>query len=127
MASEMQLVGGVSETIAQALFLKNGFSVATTVVPEPYDLIVYGKDSQGISHPFTVQVKTIFTRRDRDNYLVVKGAGSDGRPYSKKDVDYILGVHQETSTGYLIENNEQTEYWTKNLETAEEKWTKYEL
>lgn len=127
MASESQLIGGVSETIAQALFLKNGFSVATTVVPEPYDLIVYGKDLNGVSQPFTVQVKTIFTRRDRDNYLVVKGAGSDGKPYSKKDVDYILGVHQETSTGYLIENNEQTEYWTKNLETAGERWTKFML
>lgn len=127
MANDAQLVGGTSEAIAQAMFLKNGFIVATTVIPEPYDLIVFGKDDVSVSKPFTVQVKTIKIRSDRDGSLVVKGTGSDGKPYSKKDVDYIFGVHLPTVTGFLIPNNCQTEYWSKDLETARKRWTEYIL
>lgn len=127
MANEAQLIGGTSEAIAQAMFLKNGFSVATTVIPEAYDLIVFGKDNEMLSKPFTVQVKTVKIRSDRDGSLVVRGSGSDGKPYSKKEVDYIFGVHLPSVTGYLIPNNEQTEYWSKDMEVAEKKWTKYTL
>ena len=79
MANEAQLIGGTSEAIAQAMFLKNGFSVATTVIPEAYDLIVFGKDNEMLSKPFTVQVKTVKIRSDRDGSLVVRGSGSDGK------------------------------------------------
>src|SRR5699024_11622315 len=55
--------------------------------------------------------------------LVVKGASRDGLPYSIDDVDYILGVHIPTHTAFLIPNNSQTEYWSKDWETARKKWT----
>lgn len=127
MAHESTLTGGVSETIAQAIFLQNGFSVFTAVVPEVYDLIVVGKDTDGNNVSFTVQVKTIKIRTDREGQIVVKGSNAFGKPYAKADVDYIFGINLETNTGYLIPNNEQVEYWAKDFETARSKWTEYKL
>lgn len=127
MAHESTLVGGISESIATAMFLANGFSVFHAVVPEVYDLVIYGKDTEGNNVSFTVQVKTIKIRTDREGQLVVKGANSNGEPYSKKDVDYIFGVHLPSKTGYLIPNNEQSEYWAKDFETAAIKWTEFTL
>lgn len=127
MAHKSTLTGGVSESIAAAMFLANGFSVATALVPELYDMIVTGKDEAGDDVRFTVQVKTIKVRSDREGQLVVRGANASGIPYSEKDVDYILGVHLPTSTGFLIRNSEQSEYWAANMETARKKWTELRL
>lgn len=127
MAHESTLTGGKSELIAAAMFLSNGFSVFNAVVPEVYDLIVVGKDDEGENVVFTVQVKTVKIRSDREGQVVIKGCNSDGKPYSKKDVDYIFGVHLASNTGYLIPNNEQSEYWAKDFETARTKWTEYTL
>lgn len=127
MAHESTLTGGISESLATAMFLSNGFSVFNAVVPEVYDLIVVGKDDEGHNVSFTVQVKTVKIRSDREGQVVIKGANSNGEPYSKKDVDYIFGVHLASNTGYLIPNNEQSEYWAKDFETARTKWTEYML
>ena len=123
MAHESTRRGGVSEALAHAMFLANGFSVFTSVVPESAALIVVGKGEDGRDRTFTVQVKTLKIRRDREGQLVVKGASRDGLPYSIDDVDYILGVHIPTHTAFLIPNNSQTEYWSKDWETARKKWT----
>ena len=65
MAHSSTLTGGVSESIAQAMFLRHGFSVYNTVVPEPYDLVVGGKDADGNNEMFTVQITTLKIRHDR--------------------------------------------------------------
>ncbi|MCU7556585.1 group I intron-associated PD-(D/E)XK endonuclease [Macrococcus capreoli] len=127
MAHESTLTGGVSEHLATAMLLSNGFSVFHAAVPEVYDLIVVGKDDDGDNVVFTVQVKTVKIRSDREGQVVIKGANSNGVPYSRKDVDYIFGVHLDSNTGYLIPNNEQSEYWAMDFETARTKWTEYSL
>src|SRR5699024_12066493 len=126
-AHESTRRGGVSEALAHAMFLANGFSVFTSVVPESADLIVVGKGEDGKNRTFTVQVKTLKIRRDREGHLVVKGASSDGLAYSIDEVDYILGVHFPTHTAFLIQNNCQTDYCLKNWDTATKKWTKFKL
>lgn len=127
MAHESTNIGGAAESIAKAIFLMNGFSVAEMVVPEPYDLIVGGKDEEGNAVRFTVQVKTLKIRNDRAGELVVRGAAKDGTPYSAKEVDYLFGVDLRNNVGYLIRNNEQSEYWSKDFETARTKWTELRL
>ena len=127
MAHESTNIGGAAESIAKAIFLMNGFSVAEMVVPEPYDLIVGGKDEEGNAVRFTVQVKTLKIRNDRAGELVVRGAAKDGTPYSAKEVDYLFGVDLRHNVGYLIRNNEQSEYWSKDFETARNKWTELRL
>lgn len=127
MAHESTNIGGAAESIAKAIFLMNGFSVAEMVVPEPYDLIVGGKDEEGNAVRFTVQVKTLKIRNDRAGEMVVRGAAKDGTPYSAKEVDYLFGVDLRHNVGYLIRNNEQSEYWSKDFETARTKWTELRL
>lgn len=127
MAHKSTLIGGVSESIAEALFLKNGFSVFKPIVPEAYDLIVSTQDEFKKATTHTVQVKTMSQRHDREGQLVVYGANSNKIPYKKDVVDYILGIHLPTSTGYLIENNEQLEYWSQNFDIARAKWTELKL
>ena len=127
MAHESTNIGGAAESVAKAIFLMNGFSVAEMVVPEPYDLIVGGKDGNGDAVRFTVQVKTLKVRNDREGQLVVRGASQDGTPYSKQEVDYLFGVDLRNNVGYLIRNSEQSEYWSKDLETARNKWTELRL
>ena len=127
MAHESTNIGGAAESIAKAIFLMNGFSVAEMVVPEPYDLIVGGKDEEGNAVRFTVQVKTLKIRNDRAGELVVRGAAKDGTPYDPKEVDYLFGVDLRHNVGYLIRNNSQSEYWSKDFETARTKWTELRL
>ena len=127
MAHESSRRGGASEALASAMFLMNGFSVFQSQVPEAADLIVVGKDEEGDDKKFTVQVKTVKIRNDREGQLVIKGSSRDGVPYSSKDVDYIFGVHLPSSTGFLIKNNEQTEYWSQDFEVARRKWTEFTL
>lgn len=127
MAHESTNIGGASEAIAHAIFLMNGFEVATAIVPENYDLIVSGKNADGSSTRFTVQVKTLKIRNDRNGELVVRGAAKDGIPYSKDDVDYLFGVDLRHNVGYLIPNTEKSEHWSKDLETARTKWTELRL
>lgn len=127
MAHESTNIGGAAESVAKAIFLMNGFSVAEMVVPEPYDLIVGGKDDNGDAIRFTVQVKTLKVRNDREGQLVVRGASQDGTPYSKQEVDYLFGVDLKNNVGYLIRNNEQSEYWSKDVDTARVRWTELRL
>lgn len=127
MAHESTNIGGAAESVAKAIFLMNGFSVAEMVVPEPYDLIVGGRDDNGDAIRFTVQVKTLKVRNDREGQLVVRGASQDGTPYSKQEVDYLFGVDLKNNVGYLIRNNEQSEYWSKDVDTARVRWTELRL
>lgn len=127
MAHISTLTGGVSESLASAIFLSEGYSVFTSLVPESFDLIIIDKDEEGKNVCKTVQIKTMKIRRDRNNELVVKGANNAGIPYSKDDVDYLLGVNLETGKAYLIPNAEQTEYWSKDEDTARKKWRELTL
>src|SRR5699024_3426607 len=76
------------------LLMSKGFSVFTALAPETYDLICVGTDENGDKEIFKVQVKTVKIRNDREGQLVIRGANKSGVPYSKQDVDYILGVHE---------------------------------
>lgn len=125
MAHVSSLTGSISESVASALLMENGFSVFTSLVPEAYDLIAVGTNEDGTKETFRVQVKTIKIRRDREGQIVVRGANQKGVPYSKQDVDYIFGIHG--TRGYLIPNNEQIEYWSSSFEAAAKKWTEFEL
>ncbi|RPF54773.1 group I intron-associated PD-(D/E)XK endonuclease [Abyssicoccus albus] len=121
MASYQTSKGTTSELIAQELLTSKGFSVHTPISDESYDLIAH---ENGTRVSFRVQVKTLQVRTDRENALVVKAVKSNGRPYTVDEVDYILAVDLDNTTGYLVENTGQKEYWSKDYETAERKWSK---
>lgn len=129
MAHKSSLIGGASESLAKAIFMANGFTVFEPVVPEPYDIIVFTQSHNSKKISFSIQIKTIKWRKDGDyeSRMVIRGAPNSGIPYSKDDVDYILGIDLQSAKGYLIPNNEQLEYTAINTEVAKSKWTELTL
>lgn len=125
MAHVSSLTGSISESLAAAMLMENGFSVFTSLVPEAYDLIAVGTLEDGKKETFRIQVKTIKIRNDREGQIVVRGANQKGVPYSTDDVDYLFGIYG--TRGYLIPNNNQVEYWSSNFEAAANKWTEFKL
>lgn len=125
MAHESSLVGSVSESVAAAILMDNGFSVFTALVPESYDLIAVGTNEDGTKSFFKIQVKTVKIRNDREGQLVIKGTNGSNKPYSTDDVDYLFGVYG--TLGFLVPNSSKTEYWCNDFESARQKWTEYKL
>lgn len=122
MAHETARVGSVSESLAEAILTKHGWDVSIPVAVEPYDLIAKDPSDKRFKR---IQVKTMKVRRDMDNRLVVKGAKSNGLPYTKEEVDLIACVYG--SHLYLIDNIEQTEYTATDVRAAQDKWTTLRL
>lgn len=122
MAHETARVGSVSESLAEAILTKHGWDVSIPVAVEPYDLIAKDPSDKRFKR---IQVKTMKVRRDMDNRLVVKGAKSNGFPYTKEEVDLIACVYG--SHLYLIDNIEQTEYTATDVKAAQDKWTTLRL
>lgn len=122
MAHETARVGSVSESLAQAILTRHGWDVSIPVAVESYDLIATDPSDSQFKR---IQVKTMKVRKDMDDRLVVKGAKSNGKPYTKDEVDLIACVYG--SHLYLIENEEQTEYTAPNVKTAQSKWKTLKL
>lgn len=124
MANFASSKGMASELIAQSLLIAKGYSVFVPLVDEAYDLVAHENDT---GESYKIQVKTLRIRDDRENALVVKATTSKSEYYPKDAVDYILAINIDEGLGYLIENNEQKEYWAKDFATASKKWTELRL
>lgn len=116
MAHESQITGRISEITAAKALLANGWEVSDPVVGEVYDLV--GRDP--VNGQFsTFQVKTIRRRTDRNNEMVIYSSNGKGEPYSTDDVNYIVGVEDETA--YMFENDGKKEYWRTDA-SASKRW-----
>jgi len=118
MAHETQVTGKVSEMTAARALLANGWEVADPVVAEVYDLVA--KDPAN-GEWYTVQIKTLRKRSDRNNELVVYARKGNGQPYQPQDCDYIIGVDGDTA--YMFECRGISEYWSSEA-TAKKRWIK---
>jgi len=117
LAHDTQVTGVVSElTAAKLLMTSLGYEVAKPFAPEVYDLLardpVNGK-------AYRIQVKTLRVRTDRDNALVVYARKGNGKPYTKSDCDYIIGV--KGNRAYMFECEGLTEYWSTE-QTSKKRW-----
>lgn len=119
MAHETQVTGAISElTAAKAMMTSLGWEVSKPLVPEVYDFLcrdpVSGKAAR-------VQVKTLRIRKDRDNALVVYARKSNGEPYTRDEVDYIIGVDLEGNRAFMFDCEGLCEYWSTE-QTAAKRW-----
>lgn len=117
MAHETQITGAISELVAAKLMMESlGYEVAKPLVPEVYDFLardpINGK-------AYRIQVKTLRVRTDRDNALVVYARKGNGKPYTKDEIDYIVGV--DGNRAFMFECENLTEYWSTE-QTAKTRW-----
>lgn len=117
MAHSTATTGSVSEQLAIAILMRNGWDVSIPVAVESYDLTAKDPDTGNVCY---MQVKTAKVRKDRDNSLVFRGYKSNGKVYTKDEVDYIIGVYGTEI--YLIPNDEQQEYSVLSATGARERW-----
>lgn len=113
--------GRHAELLAQTALLANGYTVLEPISPEPFDLAI---KRVGTNRTFYVQVKTAFLRDEErygGQYIVVKGAKSNGDVYTKDEVDYFVAIWQGEC--YMFPNREISEYWIRP-DQIETKWTK---
>lgn len=121
MAHVTEVTGKYSQVIAKAALMAAGYEVAETETDEPYDFVA--KDPVNREW-VTFQCKTISPRKDRNGELIVYATNGNGEPYSKEDVDYIVGVlanDGEPPRVFCFENRELREYWATE-ETAVSRW-----
>lgn len=85
-----------------------GWEVSKPIVPEVYDYLC--RDPLN-GESYRVQVKTLRVRKDRDNALVVYARKGNGKPYTKEDTDYFIGVDLEGNRAFMFECEGNTEYW----------------
>src|SRR5699024_8651492 len=112
--------GKHSELLAATSLLANGYTVLEPIAPEPLDLATK-RDGEPVK---LVQVKTAFLRDEKrygGEYIVVRGAKSNGKVYGKDEVDYFVAVWQGDC--YLFPNREISEYWVRPYELSE-RWVK---
>lgn len=93
-----------------------GYEVAKPLVPEVYDFLARDPIN---GNSYRIQVKTLRIRSDRDNALVVYAKRGDGKPYTKEDVDYIVGV--DGNRAFMFECEGHSEYWSTE-QTAKKRW-----
>lgn len=117
MAHETAVVGSVSEQLAVAILMANGWDVNIPVAVESYDLIATDPSDKKMKR---IQVKTMKVRRDMKDRLIVKGAKSNGKPYALDEADIIACIYGTHL--YLVENTEQTEYTASSPKEAQKKW-----
>ena len=110
-----------SELVAEMALLANGYVVSRPSTAEAYDL----KAEDPVNgREYKYQIKTIRKRMDRGGELVVYATNGRGRPYSKTDVDYFIGVlatDGETPRVFMFENRGIREYWATE-ERASKRW-----
>lgn len=115
MAYSTSITGGISELTAARALMSVGYEVSKPIVPEVYDLLIRDPNN---GRTYTVQVKTMFVREDRNNALVVYTRKGDGKPYGS-EVDYFVAVYGDKA--YLFENTHQGEYWATEA-SASKRW-----
>ncbi|AZU61029.1 hypothetical protein [Neobacillus mesonae] len=117
MAHETQITGAISELTAAKLMMEGmGWEVAKPLVPEVYDFLARDPVS---GKAFRIQVKTLRIRTDRDNALVIYAKKGNGKPYTKDEIDYIVGV--DGTRAFMFECEGLTEYWSTE-QTAKKRW-----
>lgn len=110
-------VGRISELLAMAALIANGWAVSEPSVPEAYDLKA---EKDGVE--IKVQVKTIKERTiGRIDYYVIRGQKNSGRVYSLSDCDVFIGVIGDAV--YMTDNREIGEYWIR-ADKADDRWTR---
>jgi len=117
-----EVVGIYSQLIAKAALLANGWIVGEPETAEPFDF--WARDPI-TGQTRTFQCKTIFRRPDRNNDYVMRSKNGRGNPYSKSDVDFIIGVtgdEMEPLRVFYAENEERTEMWAA-ASKIDKKWT----
>lgn len=117
MAHQSTVTGGVSELIATAALLSAGWQISKPEVAEVYDRIGY-KD--GIFS--RLQIKTIRNRDDRDGTPVIYATKGNGKPYTKEECDYIVGV--QGPDVYLVKVRNKREYWFPKKPNTDNEWIK---
>jgi hypothetical protein len=117
MAHETQITGAISELTAAKLMMESqGWEVAKPLIAEVYDFLARDPIN-GKAH--RIQVKTLRIRADRDNALVVYARKGNGKPYTKEEVDYIVGV--DGNRAFMFECVGHAEYWSTE-QTAKTRW-----
>jgi hypothetical protein len=117
MAHETQITGAISELVAAKLLMESlGYEVAKPLVPEVYDFLA--RDPHN-GQAYRIQVKTLRIRADRDNALVVNGRKGNGKPYTKEDTDYFIGVNGNRA--FMFDCEGLSEYWSTE-QTAKKRW-----
>lgn len=116
MAHETTVKGGCSELRVALALLNLGWEVANSFIPEVYDLVARDPINK---QWYTIQVKTIRVRHDRDDALVVQAKKGNGEAYTKDDCDYIAGV--EGDRVFMFECAGQREYWATET-SASQRW-----
>ncbi|HDR7641336.1 hypothetical protein [Bacillus wiedmannii] len=116
MAHETTIKGGCSELRVALALLNLGWEVANSFIPEVYDLVARDPINK---QWYTIQVKTIRVRGDRDNALVVRATKGNEQAYTKDDCDYIAGV--EGDRVFMFECAGQREYWATEA-SASQRW-----
>ena len=122
MAHETITKGRHSELLAQTALLANGWTVMESVAPEVFDL---GITRSGMGSAFyRVQIKTARRRDDRNGEVVIYAKKNNGKPYTKEEADYFIGILD--GEVYMFENRELSEYWCP-AHALGDKWTKLEI
>lgn len=96
--------------------MANGWQVASPIVAEVYDLVA--KDPVN-NRWYTIQVKTIRKRDDRNGELVLYAKKGNGQPYTTDDCDYLIGIIGDTA--YMMECRGISEYWASEV-SASKRW-----
>lgn len=83
-----------------------GWETAQPDIDEVYDLVAR---DPATGKWFTMQIKTVRIRSDRDGALVVYARKGNGQPYQPHEVDFLIGVHGDQV--YMFECTGNAEYW----------------
>lgn len=123
MAEQVKLTasekGRHAELLAQTALLARGWSVLEPIAPEPYDLAIR---RHADNRTYYVQVKTVLYRDEakyNGEWLVVKGAKSNRKVYTRNEVDYFVAVWR--GGVYMFPNEGKSEYWVRPWE-IDDKW-----
>ncbi|AOC55289.1 hypothetical protein [Bacillus pumilus] len=127
MAHKEETIGMFAETIARAALMAAGWSgVGKPDTKEAYDLTAADPFSGEIKK---FQVKTIRDRRKKRDTLTVSGRKNTGKPYTKADTDYFIGVliEADVTKAYMFECRGITDYWMPKRNEGKREWTELKL
>ncbi|MDQ0174437.1 hypothetical protein J2S08_000268 [Bacillus chungangensis] len=89
-------------------------------MPEVYDFLARDPANGRV---YRVQVKTMHFREDRRS-LVVYARKGNGEPYTKDEVDYIIGIDNDRA--FMFECEGQKEYWSTE-QTVSRRWIQLQV
>jgi len=127
MAHKEETIGKFAEMIARAALMAAGWSgVSKPETEEPYDILAAEPISGEIKR---IQVKTIRDRREKRDTLTVSGRKNTGKPYTKADTDYFIGVliEADVTKAYMFECRGITDYWMPKRNEGKREWVELKL